>query len=267
MPQNITRHTWTFEGLGIHYDKTGEGPPLLILHGWGSNAQVMLPVARQLSDRYTCYVPDLPGFGRTPAPDQPWHLDDYIRLTKQFIEYLEEPVDVLVHSFGGRIILKLLATEAPSYVNRILITGGAGLKPQRGWHYYFRSYTAKILKAPFQILPGPLRERGLSRLRNTSLWKLLGSSEYQQLEGVMRQTFINIVNEHLDPFLPDIKKEMLLIWGEADTATPLDQARRMERKIEWASLVTIPDAGHYAFMDQPFRFNTIAREYLKGDQK
>lgn len=267
MPHNITHHTWTFDDLEIHYDKTGEGPPLLILHGWGSSAQVMLPVARQLSDRYTCYVPDLPGFGRTCIPGNPWQLDDYIRLTKQFVQYIEKPVDVLAHSFGGRIILKMLATETDLHVNRVLITGGAGLKPQRGMQFYLRSYTAKILKAPFLILPGPLRDKGLSRLRNSSLWKLLGSSEYQQLDGVMRQTFINIVNEHLDDYLPAIKKDMLLIWGEADTAIPVDQAKRMEHGIEGAALVTIPDAGHYAFMDQPYRFNSIAREYLKGDKK
>ncbi len=265
MEGSITRHTWTFEGIDVHYDKTGSGPPLLILHGWGSSAQVMLPVAKSLSDRYTCYVPDLPGFGRTQPPDQPWSVDDYTRLTKEFLAYLGGKTDLLVHSFGGRILLKLLSSEDHCMAGRVLITGGAGLKPRRTWRYYVRLYTAKTLKAPFQLLPGKLKEKGLAWLRNSRVWKMLGSSDYQQLDGVMRQTFINVVNEHLDDCLPHIQKEVLLLWGEEDAAAPLDQARRMEQGIEGAALVTIENAGHYAFLDQPAKFNSIARAFLLGD--
>lgn len=264
-PQNtISRHTWNYDRLDISYDKTGSGPPLLILHGWGSSSQVMLPVARQLADRYTCFVIDLPGFGRSPEPDEPWTLDDYTNLAKEFITYIGEPVDILAHSFGGRIVLKILSSEHSEMLRRVLITGGAGMKPKRTWNYYLRYFTAKTLKAPFLLLPQPLRDRGLARLRETSLWKLLGSSEYRELDGVMQQTFINIVTEHLDDHLPEIQKDILLLWGKADMATPLYQAKRMESEIEGAALVTIDDAGHYAFLDQPGQFMAITREYLKG---
>ena len=264
MPASITRHSWEFEGIEVHYDKTGSGPPLLILHGWGSSAQVMLPLAKSLADRYTCYVPDLPGFGRTAAPPEPWSVDDYSRLTQAFISYLGGHADILAHSFGGRIMLKLMASEHACMVGRALITGGAGLKPKRTWNYYFRLYTAKTLKAPFRLLPGRLREQGLAWLRGTALWKALGSSDYRRLDETMRQTFINVVNEHLDDQLPQINKEVLLLWGEDDTAAPMDQARRMEKGIEGAALVTIEHAGHYAFLDQPGQFYAIARAFLIG---
>lgn len=264
MPTSITRHSWDFEGIEVHYDKTGSGPPLLILHGWGSSAQVMLPLAKSLADRYTCYVPDLPGFGRTAPPPEPWCVDDYSRLTSAFISHLGGHADILAHSFGGRIMLKLMTSEHACMVGRVLITGGAGLKPIRSWNYYLRLYTAKTLKAPFQLLPGRLRDRGLAWLRNTALWKALGSSDYRRLDETMRQTFINVVNEHLDDHLPHIDKEVLLLWGEDDTAAPMDQARRMEKGIEGAALVTIEHAGHYAYLDQPGQFYAIARAFLTG---
>lgn len=265
MPETISRHTWEFEGIDVQYDKTGSGPALLILHGWGSNAQIMLPLAKSLSDRYTCYVPDLPGFGRTPPPRHPWSVDDYTRLTKEFLSHIGGKADILAHSFGGRIMLKLLSSEHHCMAGRVLITGGAGLKPKRTWRYYIRLYTAKTLKAPFQILPGKLRDKGLTWLRSTRAWQMLGSSDYQQLDGVMRQTFINVVNDHLDDRLPLINKEILLLWGEEDGAAPMDQARRMEKGIEGAALVTIEHAGHYAFLDQPSKFSSITRAFLLGE--
>ncbi|MEX0929920.1 MAG: alpha/beta hydrolase [Balneolales bacterium] len=254
---------YEYNSLPVHYKRTGTGKPLLVLHGWGSSSDVMMPLARQLAPTHTCYLPDLPGFGATPPPDSPWRIDDYADLIHDFIRDLElkEP-DILAHSFGGRIILKLSARDkAGSLLGKILITGGAGMKPRRKASFYLRKYLARILKAPFMLLPSTLREPSLRWLRNTSLWKKLGSGEYQQLQGVMRETFVHTVTEFLEPCLPEIHHEVLLLWGLQDDATPLYQARRMEEGIHSAALITIDEAGHYAFLDQPRKFTLIAEAF------
>ena len=84
----------------------------------------------------------------------------------------DDHVDVLVHSFGGRVILKLLnRRKGKEVIQKVLITGGAGMKPKRSITYYFRKYTAKTLKAPFLILPASHRDKALSWLRGTNLGK------------------------------------------------------------------------------------------------
>lgn len=258
--------TYSYRGQTVAYHKTGTGKPLLMLHGWGSSSRVMMPVAQRLGGLRTCYLLDLPGFGDSPAPRQAWAIDDYTDLVRHFMEdHFDEPADLLVHSFGGRITLKLCSRDfGREHIDKVLITGGAGMKPRRSFKYYLRKYTAKLLKAPFLLLPSPLKHKAMERLRSTSLWKSLGSKDYAELSGVMRETFVQCVTEHLDSCLPQIDHEVLLLWGRDDEATPLYQAERMERGLKNAALVVIDNAGHYAFLDRPKYFASIAEAFLEG---
>lgn len=257
--------TFTYKEQQIAYEVVGEGKALVILHGWGSSRRVMMPIAKSLSHLRSCYVLDLPGFGESGEPSEAWSVGDYADAVEAFISMLpEDHIDVLVHSFGGRIILKLLNRDkAKQIIQKVLITGGAGMKPRRSFKYYVRKYTAKILKAPFMILPGKLRDKALSWLRSTDLWKSLGSSDYSQLSGVMRETFVKSVTEYLEPCLPGIEHETLLLWGRNDEATPIYQAERIEKGIKNAALVVIEDAGHYAFLDKPKQFAAIAEAFFE----
>lgn len=223
-----------------------------------------MPLAEKLATTHTCYIPDLPGFGSTNPPDHAWTVDNYADFTFSFIKDLNlgKP-DVLAHSFGGRIMLKLAARiDSQQYVGKILITGGAGMKPRRKAAFYLKKYTAKSLKAPFLLLPHSLRSPAMDWLRNTALWRSLGSGDYQKLQGVMRETFVKTVSEYLEPCMPGIEQEILLLWGKDDEATPLYQAQRMEKGIPSAALVIIQNAGHYAFLDQPSQFFHIAKAFL-----
>lgn len=265
----MTPETFEHEGTTTSWYKTGTGKPLLILHGWGSSSEVMFPLARQLQDIRTCCLIDLPGFGKSPEPLRAWNVDDYADLIEHFIKktFSDGAIDLLVHSYGARIALKLLVKkEISSRIEKVIITGGAGLKPKRKPKYFIKKYTAKLLKTPFFILPEPLRGKGLNQLRKTGLWKKLGSSDYQQLSGVMRETFVKSVTEYLDPLLSSISHEILLIWGRNDTATPLDQARRMEQGLKNGVLVVVEKAGHYAFLDQPVQFSAISKAYLEPEK-
>jgi len=258
---------FVFEGQDIAWQKLGSGKPLIILHGWGSSSKVMLPLAKKLQTTHTCYLIDFPGFGESPEPGKAWAVGNYAELVDSFIDQIlpDKKTDLLVHSYGGRVALKLLSdSKASAKIGKVLITGGAGLKPKRKLSYYYRKYTAKILKLPFQILPGPLREKGLKTLRQTSLWKSLGSSDYQQLSGVMRETFVKSVTEYFDESLQSIDHEILLLWGRDDQSTPLDQGERLEKGLKNSALVIIDDAGHYAFLDQPAKFTAITNAFFNG---
>lgn len=246
--------------------KTGKGKPVLILHGWGSDSKVMMPMAKLIQDIRTSYLVDFPGFGGSPEPPSTWTVDDYADIIEEFVsKNIDQPqFDIIVHSFGARVALKLLTRpNIGPRMDKVVFTGAAGLKPKRSASFYLRKYTAKTLKLPFYLLPQKMREKGLEKLRSTSIWKSLGSSDYQQLSGVMRQTFVACVNEYLDHLLPNVQQEILLIWGENDTATPLDQGRRMEKLFKKSALVVIDGAGHYAFLDKPKQFAAILKAYLE----
>lgn len=256
--------TFGYQGQTVAYQKTGSGKPLLVLHGWGSSSNVMVPLAQMMGELRTCYIPDFPGFGESDTPDRAWSVDDYADCIEGFIrEVIGETTDLLAHSFGARITLKLCSRETGrELIDKVLITGGAGMKPRRTLRFYLKSYTARLLKAPFKLLPPRFRNTALHKLRNTSLWKSLGSSDYRKLEGTMREVFVKTVGEHLESSLEQVSHEVLLLWGKDDRATPLYQAERMETGIKHAALVVIENAGHYAFLDRPQKFSAIARAFF-----
>jgi|AntRauTorcE11897_2_1112592.scaffolds.fasta_scaffold01301_5 pimeloyl-ACP methyl ester carboxylesterase len=258
---------YRYNELDIAFYTVGNGKPLIILHGWGSSSAVMMPLAKNLAKHRSCVFIDLPGFGESPEPHSAWAVGDYADMVLAFIKdtYPETPVDFLVHSFGGRILLKILSMkDRPVHIEKMVITGGAGLKPKRSFSYHVKRLTAKLLKLPVKLVPPSKRDAVMSRLRGTALWKSLGSSDYQKLSGVMRETFVKSVTEFFDDNLSDIDEEVLLLWGKDDTATPMDQAKRLEKGLKNSALVVVEDASHYAFLDQPSRFTAIVRAYLEG---
>lgn len=250
----------------VAYRELGEGKPLLVLHGWGVDSAVMMPLMQRLAPLRRCIAVDFPGFGGSPAPPKAWGVDDYAEAVRRFKKTLDlGQCDILAHSFGCRVTLSLLAADRDrSEYGKVLVTGGAGMKPRRTWRYYYRKWLAKTLKAPFQLLPPSLRDKGLGALRGTALWKSLGSSDYKTLEGVMREVFVKTVNHYQEPLLPVIGHDILLLWGVNDDSTPLYQAERLEKGLKNAALVKIEGAGHFAFLDQPAAFGTIAEAFFKG---
>lgn len=256
------------KGLPVAWYKTGEGKPLIMLHGWGSSSAVMQSLANRLAQFRSVYLLDFPGFGNSPEPPQPWTIQHYANIVEEWINRTapEGDFDLLAHSFGGRVAIKLLSNQPiSSRIDKVIFTGAAGLKPKRPGTYYIKKYTAKLLKAPFYILPLSMREKGLAQLRQTKIWKQLGSADYKKLSGVMRETFVKTVTEFQDDELKKINHEILLVWGEDDSATPLEQGIRMDKILPDSALVTIKHAGHYAFLDQPAQFTAIAKAYLGAD--
>jgi pimeloyl-ACP methyl ester carboxylesterase len=82
----------------------------------------------------------------------------------------------------------------------------------------------------------------------------------------MRKCLVMAVNEDLKHLFPYVQQETLLVWGDADTDTPISDAHIMEELMPDAGLAVIEGAGHYSFLEQPVLFRTIIRTYLGADE-
>ncbi len=227
------------DGRRVSYIDEGQGPELLVLHGWAAPAQTYRLIIDHLSKRYRVVAPDLPGFGASEEPPEPWSVDDYVDFTLKFAQSVGLKAPVLVgHSYGGRIIIKLMnRLEQPLKVSKIVLLDAAGIKARHNVWYYVKVYSYKAAK---HVLP-PLAKKMQSKV---------GSSDYRNASPVMRQTMVRALNEDLTSLLPGIKVPTLLIWGENDTATPLSDGQLMEKSIPDAGLVVLKDAGHFAFAEK-----------------
>jgi len=240
-------------GIDAYYIDEGEGETLLILHGWGCDASVYAGVVAFLSARFRVILPELPGFGNTPEPPEPWGVSEYTAFISAFRSRLGISESTLfAHSLGCRIAIKLLSGGELS-AKRVIFTGAAGVKPKPTFKGKMRARLYKVAK--LILSPNP---KALERLRQRS-----GSPDYRAASPTMRQCLVKIVNEDLTPLLPAIKQSVLLIWGSRDDSTPLADGKLMESLIPEAGLAVIDNVGHYAFLEQPHLFNKILESYLK----
>ena len=252
------------EDLNILQVGPEDAPAVLLLHGWGSNAALMQPIASRLASRYRVTYPDLPGHGESPVPPEPWGVHAHALLVQRILEHsVEQPAHIIGHSNGGRIALYMACNEEFSkHIKSLILISPSGITPRRSLKYYFKKTLAQSLKFPVRFLPEKTKPYANDWLRHTLIWQSLGSSDYRQTKGVMRETFVKLVNDYVDDCVQQIKKPTLLFWGDLDTAISRYQMEQLERKIEGSALITLPNADHYGYLQAPGPFFQATEHFL-----
>lgn len=243
-------------GARVKYELSGNGPDMILLHGWGCQSSTLASIEQIASERHTVYNIDFPGFGKSPEPAAVWGVEDYTRMLEQFVKALNINRPILLgHSFGGRVSILY---SSRNDVDRIILVDAAGVKPRRTLKYYLRVYSFKAGKRLARIFLGKQKaSQAVERMRSKR-----ASADYAAASPRMRAILSKVVNEDLRRYMPKIKAPALLIWGENDTATPMRDARIMEKLIPDAGLVSFPGCGHYSFLDNPFQFAAVLRSFI-----
>lgn len=248
----------TVNGLHLHYEQYGQGEDVLLLHGWGSSSEAFSYLGGRIARQYRVTALDFPGFGKSDFPPAPWTVEDYAALTLAFMQAigLQNPI-MLGHSFGGRVIIKLCGTDRV-HPEKIILVDAAGIRHKP-------TAAVRLRTRCFKIAKWALTRRPWAKACKPVLEKVrgyFGSSDYNSAPPVLRQTLVQVVNEDLTHHLAHIKASTLLIYGENDTATPVEDARIMERTIPDAGLCVIPDAGHWAMVEKAGHVAAIIDSFL-----
>ncbi len=223
-------------------------PTIILMHGWSGSSKSLVGLQNSLSQKgFEVYNVDLPGFGGTELPPNPYYIDDYIDAILSFIEEQKITKPFLVgHSFGGKIALKIAATR-PQLVRGIIAIGASGVEPKNSTKKKVLAQIAKAGKSAEKI---PLLGLFAKPARKLFYKMLVREKDYYN-SGALRETFVNIVNEHLDNLFPKINIPTLLIWGEQDKVTPLWMGQRMAELIPGAKLEVVPLNRHELPKVQP----------------
>lgn len=244
---------YIYKNKYVYFEKTGSGNPIILLHGWAASSTIFESITNILKTKYTIYVIDLPGFGKSEEPDKPYNLDDYVDLLYQFIIDLDiyNPI-LLGHSFGGRIAIKFASLYN---VSKLILVDSAGLKQKNFIKTKTKILLYKLKKKYYKITKNVIKYNDL--LINS------GSTDYKEASVIMKKILVNVTNEYLDKHLKDITCDTLIIWGKKDDVTPYYNAVKLKKKIKNAGLVTLEGVGHFPFIESKKTFNKILKSYLE----
>jgi pimeloyl-ACP methyl ester carboxylesterase len=249
-------------GLEIAYQRAGQGPPLVLVHGAGIDGRMWRPQLEALADEFTVVAWDEPGAGRSGDLPGGFGLADYAHCLAAVIEALGlGRVHLAGLSWGGTVVQELYRHH-PDLVATLILAGSyAGWKgslPAEEVEARVEGVRTMLEAGERYDPPGlfaaapprefaRLLEEMTAAARSASLWAQL---------SMMAQT-------DQGDLLPRITVPTLLIWGDADARAPLSVAHQFANAIPNAELKLIPDAGHMSNLEQPGLFNDAVRNFCR----
>ena len=237
--------------INVNYIDYGQKEnPIVLLHGWGQNIQMMQGIGNQFSFTNRVIIVDLPGFGKSGEPKTVWTLDDYVLFLKELLDKLNVDNPIIIgHSFGGKIGL-LYATK---YQVKKLICLASPYKKM----VIKMSLKTKILKTAKKI-PVLNKLEGFAK-------KHIGSTDYKNASDMMRKILVEHVNYDITDQLHKINCPTLLIWGTMDKAVSINDAYELEKLIKDCGLVTYDGCTHYAYLERFDQTIRVLKSFLGDD--
>jgi pimeloyl-ACP methyl ester carboxylesterase len=242
-------------GLDIHFLTLGKGDPLIILHGGGSGARAWKRNMEALSQRYTIFVPDLPGFGLSQPLAGPYYIAEMVAFVEDFARALGlNQFYLMGHSFGGGIALHY-TLKNPSQIRKLVLVSSLCLGKEISWWVRFFS-------SPFFCLSLGHAMVGLFEC----VKKIAGFfGPWEIIEPVTRASVhigsrISTITEQtivLLSQLSEIVAPTLVVWGENDPIVPFAHAYSAAKRIPDCRVKVFADCGHSVYRD---RLNDFSNE-------
>ncbi len=243
----MTRETVRVRGTDfavyhLNGDRAASAPLLIWAHGWGHTHRNFLPIAEAMRHYSGSVLIDLPGFGASPAPPEPWGTADYADAMAEWLGRLPPGRRIWVgHSFGCRVGLQLAARH-PDAVDGLFLIAAAGLPRQRSpaeqISVVARRWAFRLAR---QFTPeGATRERLRARF---------GSADYAQA-GDMRPILVKTVGEDLSAVARAIRCPAVLLYGDQDRETPPDTGTRFAALMPRSRLVVLRGFDHWSVLTE-----------------
>jgi pimeloyl-ACP methyl ester carboxylesterase len=262
--------------IGDHrfvYRTAGNGPDVLLIHGWLSSSRMWDDTIRYLAPHYRVWALDLIGFGdsRTGDPDIDLSVSAHVRLIVEFCRHQKiEPHAIVGHSMGGSISIKL-ATEHPNLLQRLVLVCPVvtGLLHLNMGTVLGQPFTQRMLSAG---------EKWWNTIQTMPATQLFVAPPYLHREAIRRSVedyrkatwrgafggIASVVNIHLEKVLPSITVPTLVVTGSQDLTVPPADSRLAARLISNSTLLEYANCHHQPPDEEPEHFNRTLLHFLNG---
>lgn len=259
-------NTTEVQGHSIAYRQRGDGPPLVLLHGWPSNSREWRAQLDGLADEFHVVAWDAPGAGQSSDPPEGFRLPDWADVLAGFIQALGlQRVHVGGLSWGGGLALELYRRH-PTMVRSLSLMGAYA-----GWAGSLAADTVdQRLQLMERNVQSPARDWAPALIRTLvaddapeEITNELASIIAELHPAATTTALRAFATADLREVLPRIEVPTLMLYGERDERAPRAVWEPLHATIPGAELVLIPDVGHMVDMEAPDRVNDELRTFLR----
>ncbi|GAB2526614.1 alpha/beta fold hydrolase [Nocardiopsis aegyptia] len=254
-------------GLRVAFDRTGDGPSLVLLHGILQDARAWRPQLEGLRDRFGILAWDAPGCGRSEDPPEHWRLPEYADCLAALLSELGVTDPVLCGlSWGGTLALEFQHRHPGRSTALVLVgayAGWAGSLSDRECRARLASCLAQAGLRPEEFvpdwMPGLLTPRAPSGVVDevTGIMSDFHPSGFRTMARA-------VAAADLRPHLARIDVPALVVHGDDDRRAPAGTVgAALAGAIPGARLVVLPESGHLCNVEQPGAFDRAVRDFAE----
>src|SRR5437588_7205858 len=250
----------------ICYELLGSGPPVVLLHPFPANHEFWRPVSHALVSRYRLILPDLRGHGESGLGGGPALMEKYAEDIARILDHADASrVPFVGVSIGGYIFFEfwrrfrgriaavaLCSTKAPADTpeGKASRLQAANDVLERGTEPFFESMIPRLLGKSTREARPDLVEGALRMMRQMS------PADVAQVQRGMAERPDSVET------LKTINVPTLLVTGDEDTLTGINEGQLMHQHIPGSQIRVIPKAGHYSPWEQPNDALNLLRQFL-----
>jgi len=246
----------------IYINDTGQGFPLVLVHGYLGSSEMWCLQRDYLSKFFRVISPALPGFGESHEAESLDSINDMAKFVINIID--EKKIDkfnLLGHSMGGMIVQEI-AKLAGDRINKLICfaTGSIGEIPGRF--------------EPINETRKRLKKEGakISFSRVPKKWFIKGDKDknYYLCANAVKNVSLETADNALIAMknwsgihnLQNIKNETLIVWGDKDTSYNFDQVDTLNKNIKNSRLEIFENCSHNVHLEKPNEFNILVEKFI-----
>jgi len=251
----------SFFGRNIRYYDIGSGPPLVLIHGIGGDADEWVFCLEPLSASHRVIALDLLGFGRSDKPFIDYSIEVFVEVLGLFLKTLEIPRASLIGSSFGGWIAAAYALRFPKAVNQLVLVDAAGVWGNTkqlpiDLHVSTHAHMREIMELIFYD-----KELATDALIDLAYQQHLERGDGYTIDRVLQN--LRDGREFLDDKIAALQVPTLVVWGEQDEMIPVATGRLMHRLISGSRLQVIPRCGHLPAFEKPAEFTNCVLNFLR----
>lgn len=264
------------EGDWVRYNVIGGGPPVVLVHGWLSSSAVWDQLAQRLSQRFTVYTLDMPGFGESDKPIDGYGVRYGSRLLYAFCAHFGlTRVSVIGHDLGGDMAMKL-ASDHPDIAGRIVLVATPANEEQIDLPTSLWAATLPVVGPLFYALGRSVRSMRTSWMRafvsepddvTDEMIGDAGSSTPAAMSKTLSVSKREIAGGRLARQSRMVRVPVLIITGEEDQIVDPQAAGIWSKSLEQSEVCLMDECGHMPMIERTGEFNAQILAFLTGDAR